>query len=93
MTHTHLAWGTQENGLLVGCQGTWTRRGELQALPGLPTPSPLSPLLLHYDVNLGIKIEKYHSGEFLLWLSGLQTQPASMRTRVQSLALLSGLRI
>ena len=31
--------------------------------------------------------------EFPLWLSGLQTQLESMGMRVQSLALLSGLRI
>ena len=32
-------------------------------------------------------------GEFLLWLSSLRTQLVSMRTWVQSLGLLSGLRI
>ena len=34
---------------------------------------------------------EYDKGEFLLWRSGIQL--VSMRTRVESLALLSGLRI
>ena len=37
--------------------------------------------------------EKQGGGEFLLWLSRLRTQLASMRLRVPSLASLSGLRI
>ena len=37
--------------------------------------------------------EKESILEFPLWLSGLRTRPVSMRTWVQSLALLSGLRI
>ena len=36
---------------------------------------------------------KERSHEFPLWLSGLRTQIASMRMQVQSLTLLSGLRI
>ena len=43
------------------------------------------------DYNLSI--QKCTSGEFPLWLSGLQAQLVSMRTQVPSLASLSGLRI
>ena len=39
------------------------------------------------------KKKKRHFLELLLWLSGLRTRIVSMRTRVRSLALLSGLRI
>ena len=39
------------------------------------------------------KMVKKYKQEFPLWLSGLRTQLMSMRMWVQSLALLSGLRI
>ena len=46
----------------------------------------------HFSHPLKKKVEKKKE-EFPLWLSGLRTQLVSMKIQVQSLALLSGLRI
>ena len=46
----------------------------------------------HHNVN-GVALKNIHCSEFLLWLSGLRIRLVSLRMWVQSLALLSGLRI
>ena len=40
--------------------------------------------------DAGLVLSNFDFGEFLLWLSGLQTPLGSMRRQVQSLASLSG---
>ena len=46
-----------------------------------------------YEHNVQVTHIKFHHGEFPLWFRGFWTQLVSMRMRVRSLALLSGLRI